>query len=225
MTAPPSGLQMPSRMRRAVIRMVCASAEVPQFSVEYDLPTEALIASRAQLRLAVPAVSITDLLHLGIARTVAEHPLLNASYTPDGVQPHDAVHLAFIVEVDDGMLTPVISHADNRPITDLVSERQRLTRAALHRQLRPEELLDGTITVSNLGPLGVPRFTALVLPPQAAVLAVGSATPRGLLTLTLSCDHRVIDGAPAARFLANLGSRLADQDWLTCQPVTDGARK
>ena len=134
-----------------------------------------------------------------------------------------AVHLAFIVEVDDGMLTPVISHADRLGLTELTSERLRLTTAAREGRLRPEEFMNGTITVSNLGPFAVPRFTAMVLPPQAAVLAVGSANSQGLLTLTLSCDHRVIDGAPAARFLAQLGTRLTDPDWLIHQQPVGGA--
>lgn len=205
-----------SRMRRAVVRTVTASAAVPQFSVEYDVDTAPLVTARDHWRSSGSGtVSVTDLLNAAVARTLPDHPLLTASFSEQGTVVPGDVHVAFIVEVDDGMMTPVLRHADRLSIPDLSVERGRLTAAARGGGLRPEELLSGTFTVSNLGPLGIPRFTAMVLPPQSAVLAVGSATPAGTLTLTLSCDHRVIDGAPAARFLADVGRCLADVRRLT----------
>ena len=161
----------------------------------------------------MPAASVTDLLHLAIACTLVGHPLLNAAWS-DEVVPSEAVNLAFVVEGADGMLTPSIIGADRRDLAGLAAERIRLTAAALAGRLRGEELLSGTFTVSNLGPLGIHRFRAMVLPPQAAILAVGAPDPAGRLTLTLTCDHRIVDGAPAARFLADLGARLADRTWL-----------
>jgi pyruvate dehydrogenase E2 component (dihydrolipoamide acetyltransferase) len=200
----------PSRMRRAVIRSVTASAAVPQYSVELDVDLTAVLQLRRRLRADLPRVSVTDLLHRAVAATLPEHPLLNSAFTDDGVVTHAEVNLAFIVEVGDGMLTPTIRGADRLDLAALADERVRLTAAAGAGRLTGEELLSGTFTVSNLGPLGVHRFRAMLLPPQAAILAVGAAGDDRRLTLTLTCDHRVVDGAPAARFLAALGRRLTE---------------
>jgi pyruvate dehydrogenase E2 component (dihydrolipoamide acetyltransferase) len=212
-------------MRRAVIRSVTASAAVPQFSVEIDVDAAALRQARQELRGPVPDASVADLLHLAVARTLPRHPLLNSAHTDQGVITLGEVNLAFVVEVADGMLTPNIGRADQRDLAGLAAERVRLTDSARRGRLRGQELLGGTFTVSNLGPLGVHRFRAMVLPPQAGILAVGAPGPTGLLTLTLTCDHRVVDGAPAARFLTDLAARLTDPAWLTdaATPPTTGA--
>lgn len=208
-------VEPPSRMRRAVLRTVTASAAIPQFHLEYDLDCAGLSAAREVWRERGRAeVSVADLIHLATVRTLAHHPLLNASFTDEGIRFHEAVNLAFIVAVADGMVTPTIPGADALGLPELTDARRRLTTGALRGGLRPDDVLNGTFTVSNLGPLGIPRFNAMVLPPQAAVLAVGAARA-GILTLTLTVDHRVVDGAPAARFLADLGGRLADPQWLS----------
>lgn len=207
-----------SRMRRSVIRTVTASQQVPQYTVEADVDARSLLSLRADLVAQggpAPRVSVTDLLHGAVARTLAAHPLLNASWTESATVLHDRVDLAYIVEVTDGMLTPVIRSADALTPTELAAARQDLTGRALGGALGPAELVDATFTVSNLGAFGVRRFSAMVLPPQSAVLAVGAVTPEGRLGLTLSLDHRVVDGAVAARYLADLSALLEAPGALT----------
>jgi pyruvate dehydrogenase E2 component (dihydrolipoamide acetyltransferase) len=195
-------------MRRAVLKSVAASALVPQYSVERDVLAAPLLAALRQAREQLPLRSVVDLLHHAVATALTDHPLLNASFTGDQVVLHEQVNLAFIIEVPDGMVTPALMNASQLPLATLAQERLRLTKAAVAGSLTPDEMLSGTFTVSNLGPLGITRFTAMVLPPQSAVLAVGAPSPGGVLTLTLTCDHRVVDGAPAARFLSAVGDRL-----------------
>jgi pyruvate dehydrogenase E2 component (dihydrolipoamide acetyltransferase) len=208
-----------SRMRRSVIRTVTASQQVPQYTVEADVDARPLLALRtdlvAQGEPGGPKMSVTDLLHAAVARTLTAHPLLNASWTESATLIHERIDLAFIVEVTDGMLTPVIRHADTRTPVELATARQDLTARAQGGTLRLDELVDATFTVSNLGALGVRRFSAMVLPPQSAVLAVGAVTPDGHLGLTLTLDHRVVDGAVAARFLADLRGRLEAPQCMT----------
>jgi pyruvate dehydrogenase E2 component (dihydrolipoamide acetyltransferase) len=207
-------------MRRAIIRTVAASAQLPQFSVETAVSAGAATALRRRLNDDGQPVSLTDVLHAAVARTLVHHPLLNASWTETAVLQHHRVHLAFIVEVDDGMVTPVIRDADRLGLMDLARERRSLTARSTGGGLSPSDLVDGTFTVSNLGPFGVRRFTALVLPPQSAVLGVGAADEHEQIALTLSVDHRVVDGATAARFLRDLGARIEDPTSLV-PPASD----
>jgi pyruvate dehydrogenase E2 component (dihydrolipoamide acetyltransferase) len=211
-----------SRMRRAIARTVAASAAVPQYSAEVEVDTTGLGETRGRLHEAGVRVSLTDLLHLAVVRALPHHPLLNASWTDTETLVHSAVNLTFILEVADGMLTPVIANAHSLGLHDLASRRRSLSAQALEGTLGPDELNSGTFTVSNLGAFGVRRFNAMVLPPQSAVLAVGSVTFDRMLSLTLSLDHRVVDGATAARFLHDLRRRLEEPTWmLTDHPASE----
>jgi pyruvate dehydrogenase E2 component (dihydrolipoamide acetyltransferase) len=134
-------------------------------------------------------------------------PAINASFDDDAIIEHGDVNVGFAVALDEGLLTPVIRNADRLTLHSLDAERTRLVKAARAGTLSPAELRDATFTVSNLGPLGVERFRALVVPPQAAILAVGKMRDQ-TIALSLSCDHRVLDGALAARFLAAVVARL-----------------
>jgi pyruvate dehydrogenase E2 component (dihydrolipoamide acetyltransferase) len=200
-----------SRMRKAVVRTVTASASVPQYSLAVDVAVAPILRAKEAARDSAPRASVSDVIHSAVVRSLAEHRNVNASFTEQGTVLHSSVNLAFIVEVADGMVAPAIIDADHLDIAGLATERVRLTEAALAGALTPEELLNGTFTVSNLGTLGIHRFNAMVLPPQAAILAIGSPTPGAELTLTLSCDHRVIDGAPAARFLRQVADLLSEE--------------
>ena len=199
-----------SKMRRAVVRTVTASANVPQYSISVDVPVATVLTACNRARESTPGASISDIINAAVVQALLAHPRVNSSFTDEGIVQHSAVNLAFIVEVADGMVAPAILDAASRSMEELASERVRLTASALEGSLRPEELLSGTFTVSNLGPLGVHRFNAMVLPPQAAILAVGAPTEAGFISLTLTCDHRVVDGAPAARFLTEIVGRLAE---------------
>ncbi|MGY1701526.1 2-oxo acid dehydrogenase subunit E2 [Geodermatophilus sp. SYSU D00766] len=195
-----------SRVRRAVVRTVLASAAVPQFTVERTVDVRTV----QQLRAAGGRrFSLSDALTAATAAGLVAHRRLNASWTEEGIVEHGAVHVGLAVAVEDGLVVPAVRDADRRTLGELAAERVRLTAAAHAGTLRPDDVFSATFTISNLGPHGVHRFRALVLPPQAAVLAVGAVVD-GRLELALSCDHRVVDGAPAAGFLAEVADRLED---------------
>ena len=136
--------------------------------------------------------TLTDVITMACARALREHPAVNASYGDDCVIEHERVNIGLALALDDGLTVPVIMDADTRTLEGLSSERLRLADAARARSLRPEEIFAGTFSISNLGPLGVDRFQALVLPPQAAILAVGSLRDIGqpVGVLRSSCGRR-----------------------------------
>ncbi len=174
-------------MRRAIAALMTLSASVPQFTLE------------ATAEVGSPE-SLSDLVVAACARALREHPGLNASFDGDAIVEHENVNVGIAVSVERGLLVPVIRQADRLSLPELRAERERLTAAALGAKISAGDLTGATFTISNLGPLGIERFRALVVPPQAAILAVGAAQ-EGRLALSLSCDHRVVDGAPGARFL------------------------
>lgn len=201
-----------TRMRRAIAKAMTASAAIPQFGVEMGLDTRPL----ARIRDRAPAErrpSFVDALVASCAQALVDHPGINVSFTEEGIVQHENVNVAIALALDEGLISPVISRADTRSIEELAAERKRLTAAAKSGDLTPEEILSATFTISNLGPLGVRRFNALVVPPQAAILAVGAAEGDSM-ALTLTVDHRPIDGAPAALFLGQVRSQLEDEAWL-----------
>lgn len=198
-----------SRLRAAVAKTVTASAAVPQFTIDYDVNT----ASLAVLRESRP-FAWSDLVTAATGRALRRHPRLNASWAQDAIIEHPSVNVGLAIALDDGLVAPAICNADQLSIAEIAAERNRLTCAARDGTLTPADLFSATFTVSNLGSLGVARFTALVLPPQAAILAVGGIRPGGALRLTLACDHRVVDGFPAAVFLRDLVARLEEPSWL-----------
>ncbi len=150
-----------------------------------------------------------------VAGALAAHPDVNASFDDNAVLRHNDVNVAFALALQTGLIAPTILRADKLSVNEIQSERRRLTAAAHEGALKPEELLTATFTISNLGPFGIRRFRALVVPPQAAILAVGELTAAETMSLSLSCDHRVLDGAPAARFLRDVTNALQDSRWIT----------
>ena len=208
-TTPPEPL---SRMRRAIVKTMTASAAIPQFAVEMTLDAGALIEARARV-VGDPRPSYSDAIVASVAAALCDHPSLNASLSDEGIVRHDDVNVAIAVAIPDGLVSPAIEHADRLSLPELATERIRLTESAHAGTLTPRELLSATFTVSNLGPLGVRRFNALVIPPQVAILAIGSLEDNEI-ALTLSVDHRVVDGAPAALFLGQIRAQLENSDWL-----------
>jgi pyruvate dehydrogenase E2 component (dihydrolipoamide acetyltransferase) len=198
-------------LRRGTVRSMSVSAVVPQFTLQRDVPTAGLRDLRRALKSGGHGATLTDVITMACARALREHPAVNASYGDDCVIEHERVNIGLALALDDGLTVPVIMDADTRTLEGLSSERLRLAEAARTRSLRPEEIFAGTFSISNLGPLGVDRFQALVLPPQAAILAVGSL--RDAVSLSASFDHRAVDGAPGARFLATIARLLAEPAW------------
>ena len=204
-----------SRMRRAIAeRMAHSFRDVPQFSVSRDVDMTAASAART-----AAGVSYADVLIWAVARTLADHPRLTMRYDPEGLIPADGIHLGIAVALDDGLLVPVLRDAGNRDLAAISRERSALQEGARAGRLPAEALSGSALTISNLGQHGVDQFTALINPPEASILAVGrirdkvvardgAAAVRPIVTLTLSVDHRVADGAHAAAFIADLAGRL-----------------
>jgi pyruvate dehydrogenase E2 component (dihydrolipoamide acetyltransferase) len=163
----------------------------------------------------------TDLLVALVARTLAKHPKMNASWDGKSIQYHPNVNISVAIAVKDGVIGAVIPNADKASLAEITAKRQDLAERARAGRLHPPDITGGTFTISNLGMFGVDAFSAIITPPQAAVLAVGRITDRvvplngligirPIMTMTLSSDHRVVDGAQAAVFLNDLAEALTD---------------
>jgi len=199
---------------------------VPHFFVTREVDAGALNAARDAMLPAIERshavkVTHTDLIAASVARVLRRHARLNASWTGDGIVVHPEVNVALALAVDNAVVTGVIRGADAAAIADIALRRRELAERARAGRLHPDDIAGATFTISNLGMFGVDAFTAIIVPPQAAILAVGAIVDRVVpvdgkpgvrptMTLTLSCDHRVVDGARAAEFLRDLTAALGD---------------
>jgi pyruvate/2-oxoglutarate dehydrogenase complex dihydrolipoamide acyltransferase (E2) component len=202
-----------SRMRRAIAKSMSASAQVPQITLEFDVDCRAMVSYRDGLRAAGVNASYSDLLTAACAQELVAHPEVNSSFQGDEIFEWDNVNVGLAVALPDGLIAPAIMNADRLTLAQLADERRRLTEAALGEKLTSKEAFSATFTISNLGQFGVRRFQALVVPPQAGILAVGAITAASEMSLCLSLDHRVVDGAPGAAFLADVAGRLQSLGW------------
>jgi pyruvate dehydrogenase E2 component (dihydrolipoamide acetyltransferase) len=189
-------------------RMVESATTIPVFSVSAEVDMSLIAALRAGAREEASELpSINDFIVAAAARTLRELPRFNSSYVEGKVESYSRVNVGVAVDTDDALLVPVVFDADRLTLAEIAAETRRLAAAARRRSLQPAELRDATFTVSNLGMFGISSFTAIIDPPQVAILAVGGL--RGdLMTVTLTCDHRVVYGADGARFLARLRELL-----------------
>jgi pyruvate dehydrogenase E2 component (dihydrolipoamide acetyltransferase) len=201
---------------------------VPHFFLERQVDATALNAARAALGPAVEQahgvkLTHTDLLIALVGRTLAKHPRVNGSWVDNGIRLNPEINVAIAMAVEDGVVAAVIRDADSASLGEIAKQRRELTDRARAGRLRPTDLAGGTFTISNLGMFHVDSFQAIITPPQAAILAVGRIADRvvpvsggidvrPMLNLTLSSDHRVIDGAKAATFLHDLGEALQEPD-------------
>ncbi|MBI3047485.1 MAG: 2-oxo acid dehydrogenase subunit E2 [Acidobacteria bacterium] len=197
---------------------------VPHFFVTREVDATALNAAREATAPSVERshgvkVTHTDLLVAAVARVLTRHPRVNASWTAGGIVVHREVNVALALAVENAVVTGVVRGADAAPIGDIAARRRELTERARAGRLHPDDIAGATFTISNLGMYGVDAFTAIIVPPQAAILAVGAIADRvvavdgrpavkPMLTMTLSCDHRVVDGARAAEFMRDLAAAL-----------------
>jgi pyruvate dehydrogenase E2 component (dihydrolipoamide acetyltransferase) len=225
-SSPVRGLQALSPMRRALARaMTLSNASIPQFTVERSVDWTELQALRAELcaRLAsgTPRLSVTDFLLQAVARSLLEIPALNATFSGDpespaaGVLPASGAHIGLVLAVENGLLVPVIHHVEELGLAELARRRVDCVERGLKGRLRRDEVGGATFSISNLGAQGPDRFTAIINPPQSAILAVGrqrdcvvvrdaAIVIRPLSVLTLTVDHRIADGRLASEFLARL---------------------
>jgi pyruvate dehydrogenase E2 component (dihydrolipoamide acetyltransferase) len=167
-----------------------------------------------------PKLSINDLLIKAVALSLERVPECNAQFTEDGILVHKRVDISVAVAVPDGLVTPVVRNANQKSLLAIAKEVRDLASRARQKKLRPEEMSDGTFSISNLGMFGIDEFAAVINPPEGAILAVGQVREVPVvqdgrlavgrqLSMTLSCDHRVVDGAVGAAFLAELRSMLS----------------
>lgn len=213
-----------SSMRKVIARRLSESKqEVPHFYLSVDIDVDALVKLREQLneRIADSKLSINDLIIKAAAQALARVPECNASWTEAAILRNKDVDVSVAVATDGGLITPVVRNADKKGLETISVEIKELASRARANKLKPDEYQGGSITISNLGMYGIRNFAAIINPPQAAILAVGAAELRpvvrdGAVTVvrqiscTLSVDHRVIDGALGARYLAELKEIIQD---------------
>ncbi|MDO8506831.1 MAG: dihydrolipoamide acetyltransferase family protein [Candidatus Limnocylindria bacterium] len=204
-----------TRMRRAVAEAMTRSVrEAPQFSVSRDVDMSAANAKRK-----AAGVSYTDVIVAAAANALRAHPRLRSRFDGDAIVTSEAVHVGIAVALEAGLIVPVVRDADRKALAALRDEREALEAAVATGRVRADAFGGAQITVSNLGPFGVDRFTAIVNPPEASILAVGRVSDRvvavngapavrPVVSLTLTVDHRVADGADAARYLAEVAKEL-----------------
>ena len=206
-------------LQNAVVRGMVASLSVPVFRVSYTISTDGLDKLYKQIK--SKGVTMTALLAKAVAITLQKHPILNASYSDQGVVNHPNINVSVAVAMDDGgLITPVLQNADAVDIYSLSRNWKSLVERARAKQLQPVEYNSGTFTLSNLGMFGVDTFDAILPPGQGSILAIGAsrpqvvATPDGLfgvrqqMQVTITCDHRIIYGADAAGFLQDLAKLI-----------------
>ena len=224
--------EIPLRGTRKLIaqRMLHSLQSTAQLTLHASADATALRAFRARLKasdeaLCLREIGINDLLLFAVARTLPQHLDLNAHFENETIFQHDAVHLAQAVDTERGLIVPVIRDADALSLRDLAAQARQLADACRSGKIQPDLLQGGTFTISNLGSYGIESFTPILNPPQVALLGVGSIQLKPVeragdvafiphIGLSLTINHQVVDGAPAARFLAALGKTIADIDLL-----------
>jgi pyruvate dehydrogenase E2 component (dihydrolipoamide acetyltransferase) len=210
-------------MRKAIARNLAASKPgAPHFYLETSADMRRMVALREQLdELEGAPVSLNDLVVKATAEALSRHPEVNAAWGADAIVRRGSVDVGIAVALEDGLVTPVVRDADQKSVFDVAAEIRELAGRARARKLAPEEYQGASFTISNLGMFGIEAFYAVINPPEAAILAVGTvqkipwvddATGQVVamerMRLGLSCDHRVIDGATGARFLQTLKAIL-----------------
>jgi pyruvate dehydrogenase E2 component (dihydrolipoyllysine-residue acetyltransferase) len=197
---------------------------VPHFFVTREVDASRLNIAREKLSKSISEargvkLTHTDLIISGVAKALEKHPRLNASWTGQGIQYHQEINIGIAIAVEDGVVTGVIRAANKIELADIAQQRRDLAERARTGHLRPNDISGATFTISNLGMYQVNAFTAIIVPPQAAILAIGAVADRvvavdgqpvvrAMISLTVSCDHRVVDGARAAEFMQTLDATM-----------------
>ena len=213
-----------SNMRGAIARrLVESKTQLPHFYVEIEIDAAPLLAVREQLNTGLEKegvkLSVNDFVLKASAEALRRVPAVNASWEGTQIRYFAAAHVSFAVAIDDGLITPVIRDTHLKSLFAISTEAKALGKRAKEKKLKPDEFTGGTFCVSNLGMMGIPRFCAIINPPNAAILAVGTTVTKPVvkngavvvgqtMTLTLSCDHRVVDGAVGAQYLNALKQLL-----------------
>lgn len=197
-------------------RMTDSFRDVPHFPLTIDLEIDGLLAARAKINAALEKrgvkVSVNDLVIKAAALALKVEPAANASYTPEGIAYHHNADIAVAVALEHGLITPIVRMAETKSLAEIATEMKDLAARARDRKLKPEEYQGGTFSISNLGMFGIKTFASIINEPQGAIMSVGVGEKRPVvrgdqlavatvMSVTLTCDHRVVDGAIGARFL------------------------
>ena len=196
-------------------RLSSSNVNVPDFPLTIDCEIDALLKMRKELNSQAPEgvkISVNDMLIRASALSLKHVPECNASYTPDGVAMHKHADVAVAVAIDSGLITPIVRAAENKGLSTISSEMKDLAGRARERKLKPQEYQGGTFSISNLGMMGIREFGSIINEPHGMILSVGAGGPRPVvkdgalavatvMTVTLTCDHRVVDGAMGAKWL------------------------
>jgi pyruvate dehydrogenase E2 component (dihydrolipoamide acetyltransferase) len=207
-------------MRGAIAtRLTQSMQQIPHFYLTRALPMDAMMAYRASINEALSAqgekISLNDLLVRACALSLMDVPEVNVSFAGDAILQHHHADIGVAVALPDGLITPIVANCDEKPIRAIAAQIKDMAARAAEKRLKPQEYEGGSFSVSNLGMFGIDQFTAVINPPQAAILAVGGLSQEWkkindemveshIMRVTLSCDHRAIDGAVGARFLSVL---------------------
>ncbi|MDX1495713.1 MAG: dihydrolipoamide acetyltransferase family protein, partial [Longimicrobiales bacterium] len=213
-------------MRKTIAkRLVTSIGPVPTFYLTIDVDMTRAMEARRSLNAALEddgvKISFNDIVLKATAAALRQHPNCNAQWHDDHIRRYNAVHLGVAVAIEDGLITPIIRNAHRKGLVQIGEEVKEMAGRAREKKLKPEEYTGATFSVSNLGMFGIHEFTAIINPPEAGILAVGGIeeTPvvvdgevvvRPRMRVTMSCDHRVIDGAQGSRFLQTLKTMLEE---------------
>jgi pyruvate dehydrogenase E2 component (dihydrolipoamide acetyltransferase) len=211
-----------TQIRKTIARRLSESiGPIPTFylTAEFDLDRAGEMRTAMMEMGDEFKVSFNDIILKAVATALSQHPEVNAHWLGDKIRYHHRVHLGMAVATNDGLIVPVIFDADRKSMREISAESKELAKLARDRKLKPEQYTGSTFSVSNLGMYGIDQFTAIINPPETAILAIGRAEDKPVvvkgemvirkrLRVTMSCDHRVIDGAVGAKFLQTLGRMI-----------------
>lgn len=211
-----------SPMRRTIAQRLGESlGPIPTFYLTVEIEMDGTLAVRKQINetIAPDKISVNDIIVKAAASALTKHPFVNASYQDDKIRFYEDADIGVAVAIDEGLITPIVRGANKKGFVQISQEVKELAGRARDKKLQPEEYTGATFSISNLGMMGIKEFTAIINPPEAAILAIGSAAPtpvvrdgeittRSMMSVTMSCDHRVVDGATGAKFLQTFKQML-----------------
>ena len=212
-----------SKMRQVIASRLAESiGPIPTFYLTVEIEMDNLIATRKQINANLEddaKISVNDIIVKAAAMSLVKHPWVNASYQDKTIRFYEQADIGVAVAIDEGLITPVVRGANLKGLAEISAEIKDLAGKAKSKKLQPEEYTGATFSISNLGMMGIKEFTAIINPPEAAIIAVGGASPtpvvrdgqvvvRSIMHVTMSCDHRVVDGATGAKFLQTFKQML-----------------
>ncbi|MEO6851097.1 MAG: dihydrolipoamide acetyltransferase family protein, partial [Mucilaginibacter sp.] len=211
-----------SQMRKTITRRLTESFVIPHFYITLSIDMDQAVAARAKMNEYAPVkISFNDLVLKACAVALKQHPAVNSSWLGESIRTNEHVNIGVAVAVDEGLLVPVVRFADGKSLSQISAEVKDYAQKAKAKKLQPSDWEGSTFTISNLGMFGVDEFTAIINPPDSCILAIsgiqqipvvknGAVVPGNVMKVTLTCDHRVVDGATGAAFLQTLKSLLEE---------------